>query len=268
VSFAFSCAARHLASARHAPCITADSRPTFPRYEKAKFGMKLSDVTSLAKACRLTETLTILSLPGNLLDDPAVRVLAGGLADNSTVTALDLSHNKIADRGAKAIAKLLDGPSVLVSLNLADNAVHADGGRYFGLGLRGNCSLQHLNLRLNRLGDDGGRQLLDGALDNDTLSSLNMSCNALDFHAAQAACAVLANPRSGLRSLDLSGNLFSEEAGRILLDTVSSNGRLTNLDLRLNQVLAETVASIEELCKRNVVSQAEQRAAAAANLGA
>lgn len=230
--------------------------------------MKLTDVTSLAKACRLTETLTILSLPGNLLDDPAVRILATGLADNSTVTALDLSHNKIADRGVKAIARLLDGPSVLMSLNLADNAVHADGGRYVGRGLRGNCSLQHLNLRLNRLGDEGGRMLLDGALDNQTLLSLNLSCNALDFSSAQAACAVLATDQSGLRSLDLSGNLLSEEAGRILLDTVSSGSRLTSLDLRLNQVLAETVASIEEMCKRNVASQAEQRAAAAASIGA
>lgn len=232
--------------------------------------MKLSDVTSLAKACRVTETLTILSLPNNLLDDPAIRILAAGLADNSTVTALDLSHNKIADRGAKAIAKLLDGPSVIMALNLADNALHADGGRYLGRGLRGNCSLEHLNLRLNRLGDEGGRLLLDGALNNETLISLNLSCNALDFTAAQAACQVLATQRSGLRSLDLSGNLLSEEAGRILLDTVSCNSLLKNLDMRLNQVLAETVASIEELCKRNVASQAEQRTttAAAGSLGA
>ena len=35
-------------------------------YERTLFGMKLLDVTSLAKALRVTETLTILSLPCNL----------------------------------------------------------------------------------------------------------------------------------------------------------------------------------------------------------
>eukprot|EP00967_Tisochrysis_lutea_P066756 scaffold87089_cov32-Tisochrysis_lutea.AAC.3 len=232
-------------------------------YEKAKFGMKLSDVTSLAKAIRVTETLTILSLPGNLLDDPAVRILAGGLAENTTITALDLSHNKIADRGAKAIARLLDGPSVVMTLNMCDNSVHADGGKYFGRALRGNCSLQHLNLRLNRLGDDGGRLLLDGLLENETLTSLNLSCNALDFNSAQAACAALSTESASLRTLDLSGNQFSEEAGRILRDTISSNTSLLKLDLRLNQVLGDTMLAIDDLCKRNAVSLAEQRAAAA-----
>ena len=37
-------------------------------YERTLFGMKLLDVTSLAKALRVTETLTILSLPCNLRD--------------------------------------------------------------------------------------------------------------------------------------------------------------------------------------------------------
>ena len=44
-------------------------------YERTLFGMKLLDVTSLAKALRVTETLTILSLPCNLLDDNTVRIL-------------------------------------------------------------------------------------------------------------------------------------------------------------------------------------------------
>ena len=43
-------------------------------YERSLFGMKLSDVTSLQKALKVTETLTILSLPCNLLDDNTVRV--------------------------------------------------------------------------------------------------------------------------------------------------------------------------------------------------
>ena len=124
-------------------------------YERSLFGMKLNDVASLAKALRVTETLTILSLPCNLLDDSTVRVLATGLQDNVTITSIDLSHNKIADRGVKSIAKLLNAQSVIISLNLSDNHVHADGGKYFGRALKQNSSLEMLNLRLNRLGDEG-----------------------------------------------------------------------------------------------------------------
>ena len=105
-------------------------------YERSLFGMKMSDVTSLQKALRVTETLTILSLPCNLLDDNTVRILASGLQGNATITALDLSHNKIADRGVKALAKLLNERSVVLSLNLNDNHIHADGGKYFGRALK------------------------------------------------------------------------------------------------------------------------------------
>ena len=105
-------------------------------YELSLFGMRLNDVASLAKALRVTETLTILSLPCNLLDDSTVRVLATGLQDNVTITSIDLSHNKIADRGVKALAKLLNERSVVLSLNLNDNHIHADGGKYFGRALK------------------------------------------------------------------------------------------------------------------------------------
>jgi len=221
-------------------------------YERKWFGMKLYDVTTLAKALKVTETLTILSLPCNLLDDNTVRILASGLQENSTLTSLDLSHNKIADRGVKAIAKLLDDKSVLISLNLADNHIHADGGKYFGRALKMNGSLLKLNLRLNRLGDEGGKLLLEGALDNASLAQLNLSCNALDMHSASTAASLIERSPS-LRSLDLSCNLLSEEAGRSLQDAVGRNTRLTSMDLRLNQISVDTVAVIEDMCKKNGV---------------
>lgn len=219
-------------------------------YERSLFGMKMSDVTSLQNALRVTETLTILSLPCNLLDDNTMRILASGLQSNSTITALDLSHNKIADRGVKAIAKLLDAKCVLISLNLCDNHIHADGGKYFGRALKMNSSLETLNLRLNRLGDEGGKMLLDGLNDNTTLTHLNLSCNALDHDSAQQLSVILSG-QSPLQSLDLSCNVLSEEAGRLLRDGLQSNTMLTHLDLRLNQVSVDTAAAVDEICKTN-----------------
>ncbi|KAL1511452.1 hypothetical protein AB1Y20_006251 [Prymnesium parvum] len=219
-------------------------------YERSLFGMKMNDVTSLSKALRVTETLTVLALPCNLLDDNTTRILASGLQGNATITSLDLSHNKIADRGVKAIAKLLDERCVLISLNLCDNHVHADGGKYFGRAMKLNSSLETLNLRLNRLGDEGGKMLLEGVQENSTLTQLNLSCNALELDSAQTLASIVASNTS-LRALDLSCNVISEEGGWQLREGLAQNTTLQTLDLRLNQVSVETVAAIEGICKKN-----------------
>jgi len=227
-------------------------------YERSKFGMKMADVTSLAKALKVTETLTVLALPCNLLDDNTTRILATGLQGNATITSLDLSHNKIADRGVKAIAKLLDERCVLISLNLCDNHVHADGGKSFGRAMKLNSSLETLNLRLNRLGDEGGKMLLEGVLDNTCLTQLNLSCNALEMDSVQTLNTIIAN-NSSLRSLDLSCNVINEEGGRLLREGLSHNVTLQSMDMRLNQVSIETVAAIDDLCKKNKLEAQRQR---------
>lgn len=64
-------------------------------YDRAMFGMKLPDCRSLAKTLEKSETLVTLALPGNLLEDDKIRMIASGLVDNHSVTDLDLSHNKV-----------------------------------------------------------------------------------------------------------------------------------------------------------------------------
>lgn len=48
----------------------------------------------LARALARTETLIVLDLTNNCLDDDKMRMLASGLADNISITHLNLSHNK------------------------------------------------------------------------------------------------------------------------------------------------------------------------------
>ena len=64
-------------------------------YDRAMFGMKLPDCRSLAKTLEKSESLVTLALPGNLLEDDKIRMIASGLVDNRSVTNLDLSHNKV-----------------------------------------------------------------------------------------------------------------------------------------------------------------------------
>lgn len=92
-------------------------------YDRALFGMKLSDCRSLARCLEYSETLVRLDLRGNLLDDDKLRMLASGLINNLSVVHLDLSHNRIADRGVRALAKLLHPNSVIQIVELGDNQV-------------------------------------------------------------------------------------------------------------------------------------------------
>jgi hypothetical protein len=226
------------------------------RYERALFGMKVSDATSLAGCLRSTEMLTTLSLPCNLLDDDLLRMLMTGLIHNSTVTKLDVSHNKITNHGTRLLAKLLGSRSVLTSLNLCDNQVHAEGGRYLGRALRRNDSLTELNLRLNRLGDEGGRMLLDGLRENAALQSLAVSTNSLGAESARALAYSLSHGGgAGLTSLDLSGNQLTEADAALLRDALAAApaGQITGFDLRQNLAPreAECLADIDRIVRRN-----------------
>jgi len=88
--------------------ITYGNRRLGMDYERAMFGMKISDAQYLARNIRVSQTLVSLSLPCNMIDDELVKVLMGGLSYGHMLTHLDLSHNKIGDRGARRLASLLD----------------------------------------------------------------------------------------------------------------------------------------------------------------
>jgi len=140
------------------------------RYDRSLFGMRLTDADSLARCLRVTDALTSLALPCNMIDDNLVMVLMTGLLENRTLTALDLSHNSITAAGVQLLAKLLKAPCVLTSLNLADNKADEKAAKHLAKALRTNDSLLELNLRLNDLGDEGGRILIDALRSNATLT--------------------------------------------------------------------------------------------------
>ena len=56
---------------------------------------------------------------------------------------------------------------------------------------------------------------------------------------------------ASLRALDLGGNELSDEAGELLLEALGRNESLAQVELRANDVLADTAASIDELCTAN-----------------
>merc|ERR1740130_1762832 len=70
-------------------------------------------------------------------------------------------------------------------------------------------------------------------------------------YACMRQVAAIVGSNASLRSLDLSGNSLSEEAGRLLREGLHSNTTLSSMDLRLNQITVDTVAAVEDACKKN-----------------
>jgi len=179
-------------------------------YERAMFGMKISDAQYLARDIRVSQTLVSLSLPCNMIDDELVKVLMGGLSYGHMLTHLDLSHNKIGDRGARRLASLLDPDYCLQAVDLSDNQIHANGCMHLGAHLAENITCQVLNLRLNRCEDNGVSHLFQDMCVNKHLQSLNIACNDLTVRCLPYLNAMLAE-NGTLIELDISANPLHQE---------------------------------------------------------
>lgn len=207
--------------------ITYGNRRLGMDYERAMFGMKISDAQYLARDVRVSQTLVSLSLPCNMIDDELVKVLMGGLSYAHMLTHLDLSHNKIGDRGARRLASLLDPDYCLQVLDLSDNQIHANGCMHLGAHLAENVTCETLNLRLNRCEDNGVSHLFQDLCVNRYLKTLNISCNDLTVRCLPYLNSMLAD-NSTLTDLDISANpLHQVEADDAHKGASSQNNPLT-----------------------------------------
>mmetsp|Transcript_5132 Transcript_5132/g.12298 ORF Transcript_5132/g.12298 Transcript_5132/m.12298 type:complete len:511 (+) Transcript_5132:167-1699(+) len=185
--------------------ITYGNRRLGMDYERAMFGMKISDAQYLARNIRVSQTLVSLALPCNMIDDELVKSLMGGLSYGHMLTHLDLSHNKVGDRGARRLASLLDPDYCLQSLDLCDNQIHANGCMHLGAHLAENMTCRTLNLRLNRCEDNGVSHICQDLCVNKYLKSLNISCNDLTVRCLPYMNSMMAE-NTTLTDLDISAN--------------------------------------------------------------
>jgi len=185
--------------------VTYGNRRLGMDYERAMFGMKISDAQYLARNVRVTQTLVSLALPCNMIDDELVKVLMGGFAYAHMLTHLDLSHNKIGDRGARRLASLLDTDYCIQHMDLSDNQIHANGCMHLGAHLAENMTCQTFNLRLNRCEDNGVSHLFQDLCVNKYLKSLNVSCNDLTTRCLPYLSSMISE-NVVLTEMDLSAN--------------------------------------------------------------
>ncbi|KAK1803306.1 hypothetical protein P4O66_004088 [Electrophorus voltai] len=139
--------------------------------------------------------------------------LASALRSNpsSHLRELNLNYNKPGDSGVKQLSALLEDPHCkLEKLDLCNCSIPEEGCASLASALRSNPSsnLRELNLNQNNLGDSGVKQL--SALLEDPhckLEKLELTwCSITDEGCAAIASALISNPSSHLRELNLKYN--------------------------------------------------------------
>ena len=189
-------------------------------------GMQPSDLASLSRCLRHTDSLLVLDLQGNSLSDAMAPALCAALARNATLTTLNLSHNSLGGGAWAALARLLTpGSSAcppITHLSLTNNAGDAAGAAALGAALGARGTLLHLDCSMNTLGDAGCAALLRAAAGHPCLEHLGLAyCGAGSASGAEVLRLVAGGSSSssssskGLVHLDVSGNVWGEPVGEV-----------------------------------------------------
>lgn len=117
------------------------------------------------------------------------------------VKELDLGQANISDGGMTEISKFLERNKTLVSLNLNGNSeISPAGWERLGEALKKNTTLETLSIDYTNIGDKGIENLSKGLKEN-----------------------------KGLHGLELTGCGLTNDGGRVLLDLVKANPRITEI---------------------------------------
>ncbi|KAF1451413.1 Leucine-rich repeat-containing protein 74A, partial [Spheniscus demersus] len=153
---------------------------------------------------------------------------------------INLNHHGLGPKGVKAIAIALVSNATVTHLELEDNCILAEGAICIAEMLRENSSLQELNISNNHLDTAGAEAIASLLLDNMSyLHTLQLSGGLWLQLAGRSHCLCTFVSLQGnyqVKELDLSHNEFYEKGGQLLGQMLASNTTLEILDLSWNHL--------------------------------
>lgn len=189
------------------------------------------EVTALMEPLWSNTTLQFLDLSQNNLGEESARNIADMLMTNVGLNELVLDRllSMPKDKLAKKISKTFKANSTLTRLSMQNCNIEATGLLSIATGLNGNHSLVHLNLSDNPIDDSAITGFFKTLNPNHTLESLSFDNCKFGDGAVKAIVAWL-KVATKLRYLSLYGNKFSAANYQLMIQTISSNPAIKNLD--------------------------------------
>ncbi|KAM9707753.1 uncharacterized protein ACNS7B_000272 isoform 2-T2 [Menidia menidia] len=209
----------------------------------SRCGISEEGCSSLASAVTSNPShLKELDLSSNRPGDSGVQLLMAALKDPHKLRLADCG---LSESDCEAVASALkSSPSHLKELDLSRNMLRDSGVKHVFAGLESpNCRLETLRLEGCRLSESCWSSLVSALKSNPfQLTDLDLSWNPISECVMKELCSFLQSPLCGLKTLRLQCCGLSNISGSYLVSALKSkSSRLTELDLRYNHNLQESV---------------------------
>lgn len=191
------------------------------------------DIVQILKQLADSNTLQVLSLRGNNLDDTIAKEVALFLSKNKTLLKLDLATNQIQPKGFQAIANNIktNAEIALTVLNIDDNNMKDAGAIAMAEMLSTNTTIKAVEMASNGISLDGITAISKALENNTTLTILDLSDNEInDGMVVMLSDAIKSNPNSQIKDLSLAANEITNPLPLIYIP------RLEELDLSRNNI--------------------------------
>ena len=222
--------------------------------------------TSIGKMLRDVNNLECLNLRNNKIDNDGVAQIASGLRKNgyNTVNMLRLGHNQIDDQGASFLSDALVDNHTLEKLDLEGNALGVVGAESLAKALESNSTLLVLSLGYNSIsnkfepnmdwlkyksiGDDGARYLADALKINTTLKVIGLERGGVRDEGAIALAEAL-RVNDSLRTMHMDENVIGERGFEALTDAMRVNHTFHKISGMKTEMMQQK--EMRKLCKIN-----------------
>ena len=203
----------------------------------------------LSSALRIcSKSLKYIKLSANQMGDERLEDIVEALAVHPHLEEIKLRRMSVGRNECVALSTLLfSAVTTLRTLDLRDNIIDDEGVDILVGVLINSTQLQYLNLSDNDIGDEGVDTLVGALTNNRSFQRLNLSSNCITARGCQSLATLLENPNSNLEVFQLNGCNVGDEGARIFASALTTNRKLSTLDVSDNGITAEGYSSFSKV---------------------